>query len=80
MHLMGRGHIRVFANETAEAHLAAISSNRSNQSREAEIAQGIRTGFGSDLFHREVRRDELPIGRHVDAEIAGVLDRRRGDS
>ena len=77
---MRRGNVRIVADQAAQAHLLALASDRGDQAVEAEIAERIGVGLRADLVDGIVRRDQLVVGRHVDAEVARVLDRRRGDA
>ena len=64
----------------AQTHLLAFAPDRGHEAVQAEIAERIGAGLRADLVDRVVRGDQLVVGRHVDAEVARVPDRRRRDA
>src|SRR5579875_3225667 len=68
---------RVFPDETAETKLVRLAPGRADQTFQAEIAERIGTDLPANLVHREIGGDQLLVGRHVDAQIARIENRRR---
>src|SRR5207237_7524786 len=70
----------IVAGETRGAVFLPRAAGRVHHALEREITERVRADVPANALDIESRSDELAAARHVDAEEALVLDRRRADA
>ncbi len=70
---------RVLAREAGVAVALAVAADRLVDAVERQVGQRVGPELLGDLLDRAVVGDHLLARGHVDAVVAGMLDRRRGD-
>src|SRR5437016_44887 len=71
---------RIFAAEARRAEVLRRATGRADEPLQREVAERIRSDMHADLLDRLVRGNELAASGHVDAEVAGMLDRWRANA
>src|SRR5688572_12219819 len=74
-----RARSRVVAVEAGAAEAVLSLECGGDHRIDREVSEGGGPDLGPDLFHRQVRANELVGTIHVDAVVAGALDRGRRD-
>src|SRR6266542_3458459 len=79
VHLELHGH-RVLAGEAGGAEAVFRLLDGAHQGLDREVREAVRADVLPDLLDLLLGGDQLPLRRHVDAEVAGVADRRGADA
>src|SRR5439155_11015915 len=79
VHLKLHGH-RVLAGEAGGAEAVLWLLDGAHQGLDREVREAVRADVLADLLDLLLGGDQLPLRRHVDAEVAGVADRRGADA